>query len=101
MSPTGYAAVWQDGGPAMAGRVVLDATTLFFEGAGRGRQASRRIDYAAIVSAGLGRGPVDRVRGRPALLLELRDGETIRVATTEIGALHELLEAVKSRGHQS
>jgi hypothetical protein len=82
----------------MAGRILLDSRSLTFEGAGRGREASRRIPYAAIASSHLVRGSVDRVGGRPALVLELRDGETIRVATTEFGALHELLEALTSSG---
>ena len=38
----------------------------------------------------------DRVGGRPALVLELDDGEVIRIATPEVGALSELAEAVKS-----
>jgi hypothetical protein len=92
MRSTGYAAVWQDGSPAMAGRVVLDASALTFEG----RQASRRIAFTSIASSHLGRGPADRVGGRPALVIELTDGRTIRVATPELGALHELAEALSS-----
>jgi len=38
----------------------------------------------------------DRVGGRPALVLELDDGEVIRIATPEVGALSELAEAVNS-----
>jgi hypothetical protein len=33
---------------------------------------------------------------RPALVLELADGEVIRIATPEVGALYELAEAVRS-----
>lgn len=98
MRSTGYAAVWQDGGTAMAGRVVVDASALDFEGAGRGRHASRHIPYTTIASARLGRGPGDRVGGRPALVVELADGEVIRIATPELGALYELAEAVRSEG---
>ena len=94
MRSTGYAAVWQDGGPAMAGRIVLDASALVFEG----RQASRRIPFTSIASSRLGRGTADRVHGRPALVIELSDGETIRVATPELGALVELAEALQLRG---
>jgi len=93
MRSTGYAAVWQDGGPAMAGRIVLDASALTFEG----RQASRRIAFTSIASSRLGRGTADRVGGRPSLVIELRDGEIIRVATPELGALHELAEALQFR----
>lgn len=98
MRATGYAAVWQDGGPPMAGRIVLEPRTLTFEGAGPGRQAFRRIAYTAIAASHLARGSIDRVGGLPALVLELRDGETIRVATTELGTLHELIEDLKWRG---
>ena len=94
MRSTGYAAVWQDGGPAMAGRIVLDASALTFEG----RQASRRIAFTSIASSRLGRGTADRVGGRPALVIELSDGETIRVATPELGALLELAEALQLTG---
>jgi hypothetical protein len=100
MRSTGYAAVWQDGGPVMAGRIQLDSSALIFEGAGRGRQASRRIAFEAITSSRLGRSNGDRLAGRPALVLELTGGETIRVATPELGALHELAEAVKARGSE-
>jgi hypothetical protein len=100
MRSTGYAAVWQDGGPTMAGRIQFDSSALNFEGAGPGREASRRIAYSTIASSHLGRAPSERVGGRPALVLELGDGETIRVATPEIGALHELAEALKSKGSE-
>ena len=96
MHSTGYAVVWQDGGPPMAGRVLVDASALDFDGAGRGRHASRHIPYTSIASSWLGRGASDRVAGRPALVLELDDGEVIRIATPEVGALSELAEAVKS-----
>jgi hypothetical protein len=96
MRTTGYAAVWKDGGPPMAGRVLVDGSALDFEGAGRGRHASRHIPYTSIVSSRLGRGSDDRVGGRPALVLELDDGELIRIAAPEVGALSELAEAVKS-----
>lgn len=81
----------------MAGRIVVDASALTFEGAVRGRQTSRRIAFKSIASSRLGRGTADRVGGRPALVIELTDGETIRVATPELGALHELAEALQFR----
>jgi hypothetical protein len=94
--------VWQDGGPALAGRIQLGPSAVIFEGAERGRHASRRIAYEHIASLRLGRGPLDRVGGRPALVLVLGDGETIRVATPELGALSELIEAlVKKSGGET
>jgi hypothetical protein len=93
---TGYAAVWQDGGQVMAGRVLADGSSLDFDGAVRGCHASRHIPYTTIASSRVGRGPTDRVGGRPALVLELADGEVIRIATPEVGALYELAEAIRS-----
>ena len=96
MRSTGYAAVWQDGGPAMAGRILVNGSALEFEGADRGRRASRRIPYTTIASSRLGRAPSERIGGRPALVLELTDGEVIRISTPELGALHELEEALRN-----
>lgn len=84
----------------MAGRITADASALDFEGAGRGRQASRHIPYTSIASSRLGRGAADRIAGCPALVLELDDGEVIRIATPEFGALHELEEALNARGSE-
>ena len=99
MPSTDYAAVWQeDDGPVIAGRVRLDASGLSFEGAVDGRHVSRRIAYETITSSRLGRETVDRVGGRPALVIELSDDETIRVATLELGALHELRAELTVRG---
>ena len=97
MRSTGYAAVWQDAGLAMAGRILVDAGALDFEGAGGGRRASRHISYTAIVSSRLGRAVSDRIGGRPTLVLELTDGEVIRISTPELGALHELEEALRDQ----
>ena len=97
MRSTGYAAVWQDGGPVMAGRILLDSDALTFEGAGSGREASCRIAFTSILSSHLGRSATERVAGRPALVLELEDGELIRIATPELGALHEIEEALRER----
>jgi hypothetical protein len=99
MPSTDYAAVWQEGGgPVIAGRLRLDANGLSFEGAVDGRTVSRSIAYETITASRLGRETVDRVGGRPALVIELSDGETIRVATLELGALHELRAELIVRG---
>jgi hypothetical protein len=80
----------------MAGRILVDGSAIDFDGAGRGRHASRHIPYTTIASSRLGRGPTDRVGGRPALVLELADGQVIRIATPEVGALYELADAIRS-----
>lgn len=81
----------------MAGLVVVGADALELEGAGGGRQASRQIPYASIASARLARSDADRIGGRPVLVLGLTDGELIRIATPELGALHELEEALRDQ----
>jgi len=98
MASTGYAALWQDGGAPLAGSIRLEPRALVFEGSGPGRQASRRIGYDTIASVVLSRASDDRVGGRPALVLALDRGGEIRIATPEIGALHELEEALAARG---
>ena len=92
----GYAAGWEDGSEVLVGRIQLGPRELVFEGAGGGRPASCRIPYRRIASLFLGRSPADRVGGRPALVLELGDGDTVRVATPELGALYELEEALRN-----
>ena len=96
MAARGYAAVWQDNGEPLVGRILLGPSALVFEGAGAGRHAACRIPYRRIVSLFLGRSRTDRVGGRPALVLELGDGDTVRVAAPELGALHELEEALRN-----
>jgi hypothetical protein len=81
----------------MAGRVVVGADALELEGAGGGIQASRQISYGSITSARLGRSDADRIGGRPVLVLGLTDGGLIRIATPELGALHELEEALRDQ----
>jgi hypothetical protein len=98
MASTGYAALWQDGGAPLAGSIRLEARALVFEGSGPGRHASRRIDYDSIEAVALSRATSDRVGGRPALVLDLTGGAAIRIATPELGALHELEEALAARG---
>jgi hypothetical protein len=98
MGSSGYAALWQDGGTPLAGSIHLEPRALVFEGSGPGRQASRRIGYDTIASVTLSRASRDRVGGRPTLVLELTGGGAIRIATPELGALHELEEALAARG---
>jgi len=101
MATSGYAALWEDGGAPLAGRIELGPKALVFEGSGPGRQASRQIPYARIASLALSRSPDDRVGGRTALVLTVTGGEVIRVATPEVGALHELAELLEAKGNPS
>jgi len=101
MGTRGYAALWDDGGTPLAGRIDLGPKALVFEGSGPGRQASRQVLYERIASLALSRSPDDRIAGRTALVLTVTGGEVIRVATPELGALHELAELIKAKGDPS
>ena len=95
MQATSYTALWSDGDTApLAGAIALDGTALSLEGCRAGRQARRNISYDRIASLRVGRANGERLRGRTALVLELVDGTTIRVATPEPGVLHELVETL-------
>lgn len=94
MRSTSYAALWSDGDTPLAGSLALDGEALLFEGSRPGRQARRRISCEQIASLRLGRENGERLRGRTALVLELDDGSTIRVATAEPGTIHEVIDAL-------
>lgn len=95
MRSTSYAASWSDGGGRpLAGAIDIGPSGLTLKGAGRGRQASRRVAYGDILSLRLGRSRRERVCERTALMLELAGDRTIRIAVHEVGALHELVEAL-------
>ena len=87
-----YAVAWSDGGAVEAGR--LDAYADRFEL--RGRACEKQIRFADVEHAGIRRGPSERLRGLPVLVLELHDGEVVRVASLQgAGTLHELCEFVE------
>ena len=80
------------GGPAVAGRLELEADSLAFSG-------GARVPYADLRDIYLERRPV----GPPALVLQSRCGEELRIASLEgLGALHELAEGlVEARGKKA
>jgi hypothetical protein len=90
-----YAALWCDNGRTpLAGMVELAAHSLSFEGRSADRQARRQVGYDEIRAVRLTREPRERLRGRPALVLDIGGPEPIRVSSPEPGALHELLDAL-------
>ena len=95
MTRSRYAALWCDNGAApLAGLVEVGADSLRFEGRSSGRQARRHIGYDEIRSFHLTRVPAERIRGRPAIVLDIGRPDPIRVSSPEPGALHELLDAL-------
>jgi hypothetical protein len=88
-----YAVVWsEDGGPPNAGSLeVADGHLLL---AGRA-ESGRRLAYGDLADARLERLYGKRLGGRPTLVLALRDGPVLRVASMEGGgALHELADRI-------
>ena len=83
----------EDGGAVRPGRLELDGSVVRLVGGSRDAQQNRELERGDIASVRLGRTSADRVGGRPTLVLELRDGGSIRIAGfARIGALAELAE---------
>ncbi len=93
---TSYAIVWrEDDRPSHAGKLELRARGLRLEGNGE----SWELPFEDIATLRVGRGPDDRLVGRPALVVERRNGRALRIATmAEVGTLAELVERIASFG---
>jgi hypothetical protein len=93
---TSYAIVWrEDDRPSHAGKLELRARGLRLEGNGE----SWEVPFEDIASLRVGRGSDDRLVGRPALVVERRNGRALRIATmAEVGALAELVERIAGFG---
>jgi len=84
-----------NGAPARPGRLDLSVSTLRLEGGRRAVPHDREIDLAEIEKAFVGRRSAQRIGGRSTLVLELRGGETVRIAGVERpGAVRELAERI-------
>jgi hypothetical protein len=89
-----FAVIWSDStGPIVAGKLVLEAAALRFEGPG-GRNGSpfvHRVYYEDIESVYVGRDNGDRLAGRQSLVLELAVGGRLRIGSVNgVGVLTEL-----------
>jgi hypothetical protein len=83
----------EDGGPPRPGRLDLSPATLTLAGGSRLQPEFLEIPVAAIEHVRIGRRPHERVGGRTAVLLALRDGAAVAVASlAATGTLHELAE---------
>jgi hypothetical protein len=93
MAATQYTALWCDNGSTpLAGLLAVERASLRFEGRSADRQARRRVGFDEIRSFRLARSPLERILGRPAIVLDIGRPAPIRVASTEPGALHEVLD---------
>ena len=91
-----YAVLWSaNREPIHAGRLALLPSSLLLEGSTRGDSFRYEVDYDEIVGVGIDRGPSERIRGRPVVVIKGVGGELLRVATLGgPGILGELLEQV-------
>ena len=91
-----YGVVWREGtGPLGRGKLQLHPRSLVLDGMDGSGPASREIAYDDLVLARVGRATTDRIDGRASLLLELRSGELLAIASvSEAGAIGELAERI-------
>jgi hypothetical protein len=92
-----YAVVWSENdGPLYAGKVELGRRWLVLAGAARpALESLRRLFFEEVADVHVERQAASRLAGRPTLVLERRQGGSVRIASVEgAGALHELAEAL-------
>ena len=91
--------IWaEDGGSPNAGRLDVHADRILLDGGSRETRARRDVAYADIATARIGRDGDERMNGRPAIVLELKDGATVSFAGFDRpGTLLELLHRVEQR----
>jgi hypothetical protein len=89
-----YAITWQEpGAEPRSGRLELKPRGLGFEGSNGHGAASAEVAYDELSAVRIGRAPGDRLAGRPTLVLELRAGGAIRIASVaQPGIISELAE---------
>jgi hypothetical protein len=90
-----YAVVWSTGQGVNSGR--LEPEDDRFELVGRDHRLS--IEFAGLAGVEIARRQSDRLRGLPVLVLRLREGEEVRVASLEgAGVLRDLVDHVEHAG---
>jgi hypothetical protein len=94
-----YAVVWsEDGGPLFAGSLELESGAVRLDGrTDETPEPARQLPYGEIVGVGIEREPASRLGGRPTLVLTLRGGSLLRLASVVgAGSLRELADGVES-----
>lgn len=82
-------------GPARPGRLDLSSSTLRLEGGSRDGAHTCELELTEIARAYIGRTQAERIGGRTTLVLELREGGTLRVTGVERpGAVRELADRI-------
>jgi hypothetical protein len=87
-----YGVIWQNGGQLRAGKLELVASGIRLECAGDdGEAVVVELPYVGLCGVRVARGGVDRLDGRPTLVLEQANGDHVRVASVaESGVVSEL-----------
>ena len=96
-----YAVLWSEQeGPAHAGKLELGASSLVVDGLNGSGRIRREFSIGDVMSFRIGRGRGERLGGRPALMLQLTQGRTLRLATLAgAGVLHEVVDHISGRDH--
>ncbi len=89
-----YGVVWQQNNrPPLAGKLELDRSRLQLEGNDHSELALYTLPYRDLAGVRVGRERGDRLDGRPTLLLERSNGDTLRIASlTQAGIVREIAE---------
>ena len=94
-----YGVVWQENGlTPVAGKLELGTNQLRLEGSDCSHVAVCALYYCDLVGVQIGRESGDRLDGRPTLLLERANGDSIRIASlTQAGIVVEIAERLAAR----
>jgi len=101
MRSMSYAVLWTEkDGPPHAGKLELRTGSLVLHGMNGSGRITREFPIGDVMSLRIGRGWGERLGGRPALLLQLSQERSVRIATLAgVGALHEVVDHISGRDH--
>ncbi|HYA08545.1 MAG TPA: hypothetical protein VEG24_03085 [Gaiellaceae bacterium] len=86
-----------DGGPHVAGRLDLYRDRLHLDGGPLEDRRTMEIEGDEIAAVRIGRTDNERIEGRVALVVELRDGSAVSFTGLHtLGTLHELAERLEA-----
>jgi hypothetical protein len=89
MAPTTYAVTWQNGEGLHSGKAELRAKALHLDAT----DDHLEVRYEDLSGVSIARAARERIAGRPTLVLERRDGGSVRLASiAQLGIVSELAE---------